>query len=188
MEPRMTRTAWVIALVSCSLAACAADTGQLDEDEGENAVEPAALTQELKAGNVAALKNVKSGRCIGVDGASTANGAFIKQFTCDGAANQGWTLQAVTNNTFRLSNGKSHRCIGVDGGSHNAGANLRQFTCDSSANQQWLILSNANDVVFLNRGSDLCIGVDGASTANGAQLKQFECDERPNQRWVPQLR
>ncbi|MER6526387.1 RICIN domain-containing protein [Streptomyces sp. NPDC001508] len=36
------------------------------------------------------LHNRKSGKCLGIDGASTANGATAAQFTCDGSANQGW--------------------------------------------------------------------------------------------------
>lgn len=34
--------------------------------------------------------NVKSGLCVGVDRASTANGAQLKQFQCDGRINQSW--------------------------------------------------------------------------------------------------
>jgi hypothetical protein len=38
-----------------------------------------------------ALKNRKSGLCLGISGASTAPGAQAVQFRCDGSANQGWS-------------------------------------------------------------------------------------------------
>jgi hypothetical protein len=42
------------------------------------------------------IVNGKSGRCLGVSGASTANGAALAQFTCSGIAgaedNQSWIL------------------------------------------------------------------------------------------------
>ncbi|MFD7244658.1 RICIN domain-containing protein [Streptomyces massasporeus] len=44
--------------------------------------------------NIFALKNRKSGLCLGISGASTANGAQAAQFRCDGSANQGWGLAA----------------------------------------------------------------------------------------------
>ncbi|WP_371579313.1 RICIN domain-containing protein [Streptomyces sp. NBC_01314] len=42
--------------------------------------------------SVCELKNRKSGLCLGISGASTANGAVSAQFACDGSTNQGWSL------------------------------------------------------------------------------------------------
>jgi hypothetical protein len=39
-----------------------------------------------------AMKNRKSGLCLGVTDASTANGAQAAQFPCDNLDNQGWAL------------------------------------------------------------------------------------------------
>ncbi|MEV0643566.1 RICIN domain-containing protein [Streptomyces sp. NPDC050619] len=38
------------------------------------------------------MKNRKSGLCLGISNASTANGAVAAQFGCDGSPNQGWQL------------------------------------------------------------------------------------------------
>ncbi len=38
------------------------------------------------------IYNVKSGLCLGVDRASTSVGAYVMQFRCDGAVNQGWRI------------------------------------------------------------------------------------------------
>jgi ricin-type beta-trefoil lectin protein len=54
----------------------------------------ASLGQEWKlqpvAGDKLRIVNSKSGRCIGVPGASNAPGVAVAQFTCNGAASQGW--------------------------------------------------------------------------------------------------
>jgi hypothetical protein len=168
----------------CGLASCAAD------DDGFAVTESTAtgeISQDVLAVGLASFQDVKSGRCIGVDGASTANGALIKQFTCDGTSNQNWNgSSAGAQNT--LKNQKSARCMGVSGASKAAGANVAQFTCDGSANQSWLLVqvggTSTNPILnFHNVNSALCLGVDGASTANGAQLKQFSCDGSTNQQW-----
>ena len=132
------------------------------------------------------FKNIKSGRCIGVNHASTANGALLKQFNCDNAPNQRWRVQRRgAEHTF--INVKSGRCMGVDGASVRPGANIGQYSCGSAApNQAWVLLSDTPDLVrnLVNAKSKLCIGVDRGSTANGAQLKQFTCNlTAPNQEW-----
>ncbi|WP_405737028.1 RICIN domain-containing protein [Streptomyces sp. NBC_01537] len=50
------------------------------------------LDYSAYSGSYFALKNRKSGLCLGISGASTASGAQAAQFTCDGSANQGWAL------------------------------------------------------------------------------------------------
>jgi hypothetical protein len=166
------------------LASCAVD------DEGfavTESSESSELSQALLAVSLASFQDVKSGRCIGVDGASTANGALIKQFTCDNSTNQNWRGSSSGGQNV-LTNAKSGKCMGVSGASRSAGANIAQFNCDGTSNQAWLLIqvggTSTNPVLnFKNVNSSLCIGVDGASTANGAQLKQFGCDGSLNQQW-----
>lgn len=189
----MTREVLYGASISLCLAACAADPGE--PEEGFDIDEPAELgaaEQALATGEVISFRNQKSGRCIGVDGASTANGALVKQFACDGSSNQRWiTTRSGVEHVFE--NGKANgKCMGVDGASVSPGANIGQFNCGNFApNQSWAMVDRDNDLRFniLNSKSGLCIGVDGASTANGAQLKQFACNfTAPNQDWEVILR
>lgn len=147
------------------------------------AAEPAAQSSQAARppGPTVTIKNAKSKRCIGVDRASTANGAHIKQFNCDeNAPNQQWTKNQLTpgDRFFTLRNKKSRKCMGVDQASTRPGANLRQFECDDKGNQRWKLHDGG-----IQNFDELCIGVDGGSVENGAQLKQFPCDGKPNQQW-----
>ena len=175
----MNRSMAMCATVAWALVAC---SGPEDVDNDES-VE--GTSQALQAGTVLTFKNHKSNRCIGVDGASTANGALIKQFSCDNAPNQKWRVQRNgAQHTF--INFKSGLCMGVDHASVSPGANIAQFNCGNNApNQSWVLASDAFAPWNIdNVKSGLCIGVDGASTGNGAQLKQFGCDlAAANQEW-----
>lgn len=186
---------WNILTLSfgCCLTACTSELGGPDELESENTPEVGVESEALRAGDYFVFRNENSKRCIGVDRASTAAGAHVKQFDCDCTANQQWKLDTdhvVIANHRALINGKSHLCIGVDAASTSAGADLMQFGCDQAANQQWTYEEMGQNSVgetkirFKNGKSKLCMGVDGGSTANGAQIKQFACDTRPNQQWV----
>jgi hypothetical protein len=167
----------------CCLASCVADDPVEDGDVADlsAAVSPAFIS-------TGRIVNAKSGRCIGVDGASTANGALLKQFTCAGTTipnNQIWNVQSTDSLLFL--NSKSSKCMGVDGASVSSGANIGQFNCGGGAtpnNQQWFALAGSQGTFLKNSKSLLCLGVDGASTANGAQLKQFPCDGSTNQQWI----
>jgi len=199
---KQSKFAWIA--LACSLAACGVEDGDQPSDETLGVapqalgVEPGfavassaargELSQALLALNLASFQNGKSNRCIGVDGASTANGALIKQFTCDGTSNQNWLGSGNSNAQNVVTNSKSSKCMGVSGASKTAGANVAQFTCDGTSNQIWLLTlvggTATNPVLtFQNVNSNMCLGVDGASTANGAQLKQFPCDGTLNQEW-----
>jgi hypothetical protein len=171
------------------LASCPAAYGESDTDKSKS-VEVDKLSQALKAFETSSFQNIKSDRCIGVDGASTANGALLKQFSCDRAPNQSWRLLR-TGLTYNFIDVKSNKCMGVDHASVNSGANLGQYTCGAGGgapNQTWILEAvggtTQNPVVVIhNVKSRGCIGVDRASKANGAQLKQFRCDGAVNQQW-----
>jgi hypothetical protein len=174
------------------LASCAAESGDAGNLDADEAAEFGEMTAGLLTPiGTSTFKNRKSGLCIGVDGASTANGAFIKQFTCGNAApNQTWILDELDFGVYSLVNQKSGRCMGVDLASVDPGADIRQFTCEGAANQKWsFVEATGSDVWIVNFKSGLCIGVDGGSIENGAQLKQFPCSTppAPNQSWDPEF-
>lgn len=96
------------------------------------------------------LRNVKSDRCMGVDGAKVTPNANIGLYDCrisPGVSNQHWMIaQSSTSLTGlgQIINQKStlHAppgvlyCIGVDR-AKTSRAQLKQFPCDSKTNQAW---------------------------------------------------
>jgi alpha-L-fucosidase 2 len=173
-------------ILSCSLAACAADISDPDEQNAEDITEVGVVAQELAAGDTFIFVSENAPElCLGVDRASIYPGAAVKQFPCDRSLNQTWRVsRTVHTSGFRpLVNVKSNLCLGVSGGGTTHGADLMQFACDGRANQQWRPQDRPNATFRFQNANGLCMGVDGGSTASGAQIKQFRCDERKNQRW-----
>jgi hypothetical protein len=92
--------------------------------------------------------NQQSGKCLEVNGASTADGAAVAQRTCaDGAANQQFTLRKVTYggndaHDYQLVARHSGKCVDVNGVSTAVRAPVIQWTCkpvgqSSPLNQTW---------------------------------------------------
>jgi hypothetical protein len=85
------------------------------------------------------ISNGKSGLCLGVEGASLAEGALVKQQTCDNNADpsgtQAWRFIGRSGTSFNLFvNGRSNKCLTVatSDGSGN-GTNLIQSACPAQA-------------------------------------------------------
>ncbi|WP_223279682.1 RICIN domain-containing protein [Streptomyces sp. SDr-06] len=97
--------------------------------------------------NTYTVVNELSGKCLDVSGASTANGAAVIQYTCNGNTNQQLTLNPVV----ALGNGEDHqlvavhsgKCVDVSNVSTTAGSLIHQWTCDPASalstkkNQIW---------------------------------------------------
>ncbi|XVV13859.1 RICIN domain-containing protein [Actinoplanes sp. CA-131856] len=132
------------------------------------------------------LKVTKSGKCIDVPSASSANGALLQQWGCTaGAAWQQFKLVAAGSN-YLLQNVSSGKCIDVPGASTASGVQLQQWGCASGqTNQQWkLTSSGSNTFQISNVGNGLCISDKDASTASGAAIIQETCTANSNKQWA----
>ncbi|EOD66318.1 RICIN domain-containing protein [Amycolatopsis vancoresmycina] len=98
--------------------------------------------------------NQQTGKCLAVDGASTADGAAVVQQTCtDGTASQQFTLRKVTYGgndprDYQLAARHCGKCVDVSGVSTTAGASVIQWTCkpvnqSSPLNQTWRLWGKA---------------------------------------------
>jgi hypothetical protein len=85
--------------------------------------------------------NVKSQKCLTVQGASKANYAFVIQYTCNNGLNQEWAIQdgAIKGPyvTVQLRNYNSQLCLTVKGGNVANNTLVQQYTCNYGANQSW---------------------------------------------------
>ncbi|GAB4052293.1 RICIN domain-containing protein [Catellatospora paridis] len=148
---------------------------------------PSSPAQAAPATGVAyQLVVTKSGKCIDVPGASSANGALLQQWGC--TANSPWQqfrLTAVGSN-YQLVNVSSSKCIDIPDWSTASGVQLQQYGCVSSqANQQWrLVASGTNTYQIISVHSGLCVSLKDASTANGAQIIQETCTANTNKQWA----
>ncbi|GAA3463516.1 ThuA domain-containing protein [Saccharothrix longispora] len=112
------------------------------------------------------------GKCVDVNGNSSADGAKVQLWTCNGGANQTWTR---TGQTLRALG----KCLTVNGGSTADGALVQLWSCTGSAAQNWSAQSDGS----LRNGAK-CLDANGGSSADGTQLIIWTCNGGANQRWT----
>ncbi|MGW0803902.1 RICIN domain-containing protein [Nonomuraea sp. NPDC002799] len=85
------------------------------------------------------LKAAHSGKCAGVQGASTSAGKAVQQETCTGASSQTWTLPE-SGSTVRIVNANGGKCLNIKDNATSSGALVQQNSCDSVATKQWRLV------------------------------------------------
>ncbi|WP_436532727.1 RICIN domain-containing protein [Actinoplanes sp. HUAS TT8] len=132
------------------------------------------------------LKVTKSGLCLDVPSASTANSVLLQQWGC--TANSAWqqfTLVA-SGSSYLIKNVNSGKCVDVPDFSTVSGVQVQQYTCvGSQTNQQWkLTASGTGTYQVINVGSGLCLSDKDASTSSGAAIIQETCTANTNKQWA----
>lgn len=114
------------------------------------------------------------GKCLDVASGSSANGAAVQLYDCNGSAAQQWTVG--TDGTLRALG----KCLDVTGQSTADGAQLQLWDCGGTANQSWAATA-AKDLV--GAASNKCVDATGNSSANGTRLQIWTCTGAANQKW-----
>ncbi len=113
-----------------------------------------------------------SGKCVDVNGGSSADGAKVQLWTCNSGANQRWS---VNGSTLRALD----KCMEASG-TGNAAA-VRLWTCNGGGGQNWTAGVNGS---LVNPQSGKCLDANGGSSADGTQLILWSCHGGANQRWT----
>lgn len=164
-------TATALLLVSCQNPLNPAGKPDGAEDRGELAIGFAVV-----ANGTYALQAVHSGKCVDVAAASTADGANIQQWSCNGKSNQKWTLKDLGSGLYEVKAVHSGKCADVAGWSTVNGGNIQQWTCRGKSNQKWRITDlGSGQYQFKSASSGKCMDVAGVSTADGANIQQYTC-------------
>ena len=128
--------------------------------------------------------------CLDVYGNSTASGAAIDQWTCNGQTNQQFQFLPGSNGYGELQAQNSGQVIAVANSSTTAGTpDIVQQARNGAANTMWKPIQQSDGTYeFQNQNSGLCLDVTGASTSPGQQLTQWTCKNAPgtNQDFIPQ--
>jgi hypothetical protein len=127
--------------------------------------------------------------CLDVYGNTTASGAAIDQWTCNGQSNQQFQFVPGSGGYGALQAQNSGDDITVTGNATTAGTpDITQQPASSSATSQWLPVQQTDGSWELkNSASGLCLDVYGAGSTLGQQLDQWPCKNAPgtNQDFTP---
>ena len=127
--------------------------------------------------------------CLDVYGNTTAAGAAIDQWACNGQSNQQFQFVPVSGGYGELQAQNSGQDVAVAGSPTAAGTpDIVQQAANGAANSLWQPLPQSDgSYEFRNQNSGLCLDVFGAGSNQGQQLDQWPCKNAPgtNQDFTP---
>jgi hypothetical protein len=120
--------------------------------------------------------NRNSGKCLSVANGSTANGAWIQQYHCDGTVAAEFLFLQNGEGFYEIQNQLSHKCADLDKFGTSNNPRLQQFDCNGSQTQQWNVQDQGDGSVKLrNRYADRCAEVPYGSQGDSVILDVLTC-------------
>ncbi|MFF3445404.1 RICIN domain-containing protein [Streptosporangium sp. NPDC002721] len=124
-----------------------------------------------------------SGKAADIDGASTAAGARLIQWTAGSRPNQQFEFVDSGDGHVRVR--ARHSGLFLQSTGTATGADVVQRADTGATGQQWRVVDHGGDVISLvNRESGLAMDVWEQSTADGARISQWTYNGSPNQRFT----
>ncbi|GAB3977496.1 hypothetical protein GCM10027615_49540 [Plantactinospora veratri] len=114
------------------------------------------------------------GKCVDVAAASSANGAAIQLYACNGSNAQRWTVG--TDGTLRALG----KCADITAAATGNGAKVQLYDCNGTGAQVWQAQSNGT---LRNPASNRCLDATDNSSADGTRLQIWDCFGGANQIW-----
>ncbi|MGP3920275.1 family 43 glycosylhydrolase [Nonomuraea sp. 10N515B] len=131
------------------------------------------------------IVNRNSGKCLDVSGASSADGADVIQWSCNGGTNQQWRIEDLGNDTSRLVNVRSGKVLDVNACGSADGTNIQQWSWLNNNCQKFRMIVTDQDgwVRLVNVSSGKVADVAGCGTADGADVRQWSWLNNNCQQW-----
>jgi hypothetical protein len=130
------------------------------------------------------LRNVNSGKVLGVSNMSAADSANVVQFTDNGTADHLWQLIDNGSGNVRIRNANSLKILAVNGASTADSAQIQQFSDNGTPDHVWTLIDNGDgNVRVRNVNSGKVLGVSGMSTADSANAVQFTDNGTADHLW-----
>lgn len=123
------------------------------------------------ANSGADLRNPKSGRCLDIAGASTADGARIQLYDCNRSKAQTWINEPQSNSRIRGLGGT--KCLDISGGVIQSGTKVQSYRCNGSSAQKWTV--RADGTIRPTANTSLCLDAVNGGTANGTRIQLYKC-------------
>jgi uncharacterized protein len=129
------------------------------------------------------LFNVASGMVLGIQNASTADGALALQWDDNGTTDHDW-VPVVSGTAVKLRCVNSGKVLGVENMSTADGARVLQWGDTGTADHLWTVLDNGDGTHRVrNNHTGNLLGTASGSTARGAQVVMDPDNGSADNRW-----
>ncbi len=130
------------------------------------------------------IVNINSGKCLDIRGYDFNNHAPLIQYSCNGQANQTFTLTRASTGSYSIVANHSGKCLDVALGSTGDGTQIIQYDCHGGANQTFKVESLGDgNFRLVAEHSQKCVDVAGASTGDDIPVIQYSCHGGANQKF-----
>jgi hypothetical protein len=131
----------------------------------------------------------QTGKCADVAGASTQEGADIRQWSCNGTNAQIWDAVDLGRGELALVALNSGKVMEVAGQARHSGADVVQRSWNGAATQRWRIEPwDQGFSRIVNVGSGKCLDLEAGRAEDGANIAQYDCHGGQNQQWRFEIR
>lgn len=131
------------------------------------------------------MKVVFSGKCVDINAASTAAGANVQQYACNGTGAQSFQVIDAGSGWYKILNTNSGKAIDVTSASTADGANVQQYTDNGTEAQRFsIVVTDSSDPTafsIMNENSSKCLDDQDWSTADRGNIQQWSCSGGANQ-------
>ncbi len=133
------------------------------------------------------LVNRATGKCLDVNGWSTADGANVQLWTCTGGANQRWRIEPLGDGTSRIVSTVSDKVLDVNDCGTADGTNIQQWTWWDNACQRWTLTDTDSGWQRLtNPNSGKVADVADCGSADGTDVRLWSWLNNYCQQWQAQ--
>jgi hypothetical protein len=121
-------------------------------------------------------------KCVDVNGNSSANGANVQLWTCNGGSAQNWVAIDKGGGYWAFQHQGTNQCMNRDTSNNCAipgncnssgGANVQQYDCQYSGSSEFQWSLNASTGHIVSRYDGKSLDVNGSSSADGANIQTW---------------
>src|SRR6201996_9712237 len=166
----------LVFLVGCGAAPESAESDNVNVADGQGEALTANSTYSFETA-------VNTASCMDVAGASTADGAQVQEYTCNGTGAQSFQAVALDSTYFKLVNSASGKCLDVAANATANGTKIDQYTCNGTTAQAFKFPASGTGYTIIGKQSGKCLDVTSASTANATKIDLYACNGTNAQLW-----
>ena len=126
---------------------------------------------------------VHSGSCMDIAAASTADGAQIQEYSCNGTGAQTFQPVALDATYFKIVNPESGKCVDIAANATADGTKVDLYTCNGTTAQAFKFVPSGSSYTIVGQQSGKCLDVTAASSANGTKIDLYTCNGTNAQIW-----
>lgn len=164
------------------LSGCAAEEWETQEPLSQE--ESAVIVSSLSEGDYV-IRSAMTGKCVDVASSSTADGAKVQQWDCNGTNAQKFHISPTSDGFWKIINVNSGKGLDIKGVSTAQNAEVHQWSYLGGANQQFQFIARGNNQFsFHPRHTGMAIDLYWGSATNGTVYVQYPYTGGANQHFT----